>query len=309
MKKVKTTMVFLVMAIFLTFFVGCSEQTIKLNVEKNLRANATKNGICIADMEHLRGGLSIQKHINGRYELVDSENNSCVYFINDTYKFYEAENPYKNFRFTESSKKMDQKYFKYLDQAKELAKMFVDSSTIIYSEDKDGLKNTIDNVGIHYGKVEDAGLNLDSVLVMITQDLEIYVVEGYEKYYSVATFLHELIHVISNQTNKGSKYETSFYRFSAINEGLTELIARQILIDAGMENQIAEDVAYEIYFLYAYSLMNEFDLLLGYFYSDNYDNIFASKNRDWIDIYYMIVDWGGGEDLQQGIPFWAFAQI
>ena len=37
--------------------------------------------------------------------------------------------------------------------------------------------------------------------------IQIYLSKGYESYFNVATFLHELVHVISNETNKGSKYE------------------------------------------------------------------------------------------------------
>jgi hypothetical protein len=146
---------------------------------------------------------------------------------------------------------------------------------------------------------------------MRTHNCTIYLTEGAEDYFTTAVFLHELIHVISNVTNAGSVYENSFYRFSAINEGMTELITQQILVNAGLEDEILENVSYTVYFPFVFALLDKVDLIHGYFYSEDFDYIFEGIERDWIDVYYMLVTWCSNENLESNnaYPYWAYSQF
>lgn len=306
MKK-KVIIAILLLTTIALIMSGCTTKPKDLNVEANLALLAETQGAAISDFIQWRGGLKLNKLMTGRYELIDSESGTCVYYIDNARIFYQDDDPYKNFVYEEVNDELNPKYLKTLEEAKILACRYIESSNIIKEEEKQGLKEAIQNVTIHYITIpsdsEDVGT------VMRTHGTHIYLSKGYESDFNVATFLHELVHVISNETNRGSKYEMSAYRFSAINEGMTELITRQILIDAGKEREILQNCSYVDYFPYTLALMRNVDLLKVYFYSDNYDSIFRGLNRDWVDVYYMLVDWGSSSDLYQGVPYWAFAQF
>lgn len=300
----------LLLTIALTFMTGCSNSKTSMNVDDSLRTLAQNESSKLSCWEDLKGGLEIKKLTN-RYELVDVESGISVYYIDGVNEFYKQENPYENFVFEDPQKALESEYIDNLNKAKELAIDYIDSSTVIKAESKDNLKDTIKDVNIHYGSMLGEKNDLFTITPMRTYGTEIYITEGAERYFTIGVFLHELVHVISNETNLGSKYEWSFYRFSAINEGMTELITRQILINAGMKDKIEEEVTYEMFFPYVYALQGKVDLLEGYYYSDNFDTIFEGIERDWIDMYYMLVTWCPEEKIKSdnGVPFWAYSQF
>lgn len=303
MKRLRSIMS-LLLTIVLVFMTGCSGNTTgNMNVDDSLRTLAQTEAEEYEHWSELKGGLELVK-LNNRYELVDVISGQCVYYIDDVNKFYEDADPYEDFVFEELEYKFSSKELKKIERAKELACGYIDESLEFAEEEKEVLKSTINDVKFCYGYTPGEIFGVNSGHIMRTHNTTVYLSQGAEKYFTVAAFLHEFIHVISNVTNRESKYEISGYRFTAMNEGVTELITRQILINAGLKKEIMDIVSYESYFMYVYALMDKVDLIHGYFHSEDFDNVFDGIDREWIDVYYMLVDWSGAD-----YPFWAYSQF
>ena len=301
----------LLLTIVLTFMTGCAGNTTgNMSVDENLRMLAHDESQGLAEWSNLKGGLKLQK-LNNRYELIDVESGMLVYYIDRVDKFYKPENPYDDFAFETEDYELSSKDLKELERAKELVCGYIDESLEFDEEEKESLKSAVHNVTICYGRTVGEENNGLVITPMRTHYTTIYLTKGAEKYFTVATFLHELVHVISNVSNEGSENEFSFYRFCGINEGITELITRYILINAGMKNKILEDVSYEVYFPYVCALMDKVDLIHGYFHSEDIDIIFENLDRDWVDAYYMLVEWVPVSELyySNSYPYWAYSQF
>lgn len=311
MEKLKKIFAVVVLVCF-TVLCACSSKASDMAVEEHIVELAETSVVPETYYSNFKGSLRLEKKENGsRIELVNKFNGSTLYFIDNVAKFYNDEDPYKDIEF-QSSGEIAKKHLKKFEKAKELALIYLSSSKIITEEDKERIREIIEEkVVIHYGEIK-KGVNSDSDIatVMLTKGSEIYVNEKCEKMISIHTFLHELIHIISNETNSNSKYENSFYRFSKINEALTDLITQQILIDSGLENQINKSVRYILYFNHVFLLMEKVDMLDAYFYSDNFDIIFQKLNKDWLNVYYMVIEWGSDyEVFKTDLPLSIAAQL
>lgn len=305
MKKIATTMSLLIM--FISILTGCAQSTEKVTckMEANLQTAAGEYKEYI-ESQMQEGVLELVKE-DGMFKLIDEPTQKQVYYVTIPDDFYEWDDPYKKFQFTETGE-LPEENQKFLEEAKVLAKDYIDLSNIIKQEQKEALKETISNVSIHYGTFGESEKVLGPNSLMVTHGTDIYVNEEFKDYVVVHTFLHELIHVITNETNRGSKYELSYYRFSTVNEAITELITREIMMANGKESEMIQ-TTYEVYFEYSLALMGKSDLLTAYFYSENYDNIIETFGKDWVDVYYLLVNSCPVEDLAVGVPYWTWSQM
>ena len=168
-----------------------------------------------------------------------------------------------------------------LEKAKEIVVSYIENSEYIKDEDKADCQNAVENVTIHYGRFED---DVFKECPMLTSDSTIYVSRAFENYLSEYMFIHELIHVASNVTNKGSEYEFSVYRSSKLNEVITDLIS----VELSTRNEISgyEISAYQDYYEYAFYAIAKFDIIKAYYYSDEYSNIVSNE----FDLYTILMD-------------------
>lgn len=307
-KKLKALIsVLLVIAILFSgcALTGCTEIHNNMNVERNIMRDANRLGINSKELSQWEGRLELH-NFGSYYVFFDIKNHVPVYYINVQVDL--NEDPAKDFTFEESEKTLDSQYLEMLEDAKSLVCQYIDSSDAIKADDKEELKRNINEVTVHYGTRTDEDV-VESDVIINTIGTELYFMEGNESYYTVGTILHELVHVASNVTNIGSKNQFALYRFSYINEALTELITREILSEANREEEIFECV-YEMFFPFVYTLLKKVDFLEAYFYADKYDPLYEELGKNWVDMYYMAVEWGSMEDLfVKEVPYWAFAQF
>ncbi len=173
---------------------------------------------------------------------------------------------------------------KLLEKSIAIVSLYVDNSKKIKNSDKELCKNAVKNIKLHYAKfVEEY-----SELGLVTVGSEMYINSNLTEYISEYTYIHELIHVCSNETNKGSKYEFSAYRASKLNEAITDIIA----VELATENSLSgyEVSAYQTYYEPAYYMLSKFDMLGAYYYSDMYESIISEVGQDKFDSYILLTD-------------------
>lgn len=173
---------------------------------------------------------------------------------------------------------------KLLEKSISIVLPYVDNSKRIKDADKELCKKTVKNITLHYAKF----VGEDSELGLVTVGSKMYINSNLTKYIFEYTYIHELIHVCSNVTNKGSKYEFSSYRASKLNEAITDILAVQLSVENGLSGY--EVSAYDIYYEPAYYMLSKFDILEAYYYSDKYDNIISAMGQNNFDAYILLTD-------------------
>lgn len=197
--------------------------------------------------------------------------------------------PFDSLVYTELDFKMPDSAYESLELAKELIYEFVNSSNLITNEDKERIIDEIINLKVHFISIDENDIRHDGA-IMMTHGKEIYVNSSFPaEFYTTHTFLHELVHVASNITSEGSLYENSYYNSTLVSEAITELIAREILYTAGLEDEIVEGIIYEYDFGFALAVLGRYDVLKAYFYPDVYEEILKNVDKKAFDLFYVTV--------------------
>lgn len=172
------------------------------------------------------------------------------------------------------------------EKAQKIVLKYIDASNAIKKYDKKLCKETVENVTFHYGTFSEKEY---ADCAMITVNTEIYINSDLVEYISGCKYLHELVHIISNITNRESKYEFSAYRASKLNEAITDIIS----VSLAAENELhgyEEVSAYQIYYEPACYMLSKFNMLEAYYYSNKYDNIISAMGQDNFDAYILLMD-------------------
>lgn len=172
------------------------------------------------------------------------------------------------------------------NKAKKIVLKYIDASNAIKKSDKKLCKETVKNVTLHYGVFSEKEY---ADCAMITVNTEIYINSDLVEYISGCKYLHELVHIISNITNRESKYEFSAYRASKLNEAITDIIS----VSLAAENELhgyEEVSAYQIYYEPACYMLSKFNMLEAYYYSNKYDDIISAMGQDNFDAYILLMD-------------------
>lgn len=172
------------------------------------------------------------------------------------------------------------------EKAQKIVLKYIDVSNAIKKYDKKLCKETVENVTFHYGTFSEKEY-VDCA--MITVNTEIYINSDLVEYISGCKYLHELVHIISNITNRESKYEFSAYRASKLNEAITDIIS----VSLAAENELhgyEEVSAYQIYYEPACYMLSKFNMLEAYYYSNKYDDIISAMGQDNFDAYILLMD-------------------
>lgn len=174
-------------------------------------------------------------------------------------------------------------YKRLLDKPQKIVLNYISNSDKIEEPDKRECRKAVKEVKLHYGTFKTC-----TTVPIITIKNEIYINTIFDKYISEYLYLHELVHIISNTTNKGSKYEKCFYRASKLNEVITDLIA----FNLAKKNKIIayEDVGYRDYYEPVYYLIAKYDILKAYYYSNYYQKIIEEIGQNEFDLYVLLVE-------------------
>lgn len=184
-----------------------------------------------------------------------------------------------------SKKEVPQSFYSMLEKAQEKVTAYIDSSTFIKLEDKDQCKEYVQSVTVKNG----IPIEAEDGILMQTDGNTIYINNNLFSHIKERAIIHELIHVISNCTNSSQSNNLSAYRFSMLNEAITELIARE-LSDEYKLSPSDYAVVYEDYFVETYLLMRKMNLLEAYFYSDKYDDAKAKYSSEVFDLIVLVMN-------------------
>ena len=198
--------------------------------------------------------------------------------------------PFDSLVYTESKFKLPDSAYDSLELAKKMICEYVNSSNIIVDEDKEKIIDEIANLKVHYINIDENDIRHDGA-IMMTHGKEIFVNSYFPaEFYTSHTFLHEMVHVVSNITSEGSPYENSYYNSTKVSEAITEIIAREILYVCGHEDELVEGIIYEYDFGFAFALLGRYDVLQAYFYPDLYDEILKNVDKKAFDFFYVAVN-------------------
>ena len=281
----------IIVTLFCLMITGCSNSSKKIN--------ATVEGELFQESKEAIKSFQLDKSIN--LNIKKEKDRFIVYpdgRENDAFTMLIPSNFYEKAKFEQprilNEKKMPKEQQKMLSDAKKVALKYVDNSQIIKKNDKNACKEAIKNVEMVYANFLEKDYE---DIAMVTVDKVICVNANLEDYFSCYTYLHELIHVISNVTNKGTKYEFSYYRASKLNEAITDLIAVKLAEENGMSGY--EVSAYQTYYECVMYIIKEFDMLNTYYYSDGYSKI--EKNS--LDLYVLLMENIGDGKCENIIPY------
>lgn len=174
---------------------------------------------------------------------------------------------------------------KLFKKAQKIVLKYIEASNKIKKSDKNLCKKVVKNVTFHYGVFSEKEY---ADIAVVTVGSEMYINSKLENYISEYTYLHELPHVVSNITNKGSKYEFSAYRASKLNEAITDILAVQLATENGLSGYKVS--AYQTYYEPAYYMLSKFDILEAYYYSEKYDDIISKVGKNNFDAFILLVD-------------------
>lgn len=197
---------------------------------------------------------------------------------------WEEESEFEVPEYEESPKKLSKEQEENFKRAKEVAVNYINESDVI--KDKESCRKFVEDTKILNVKFTDEEY---CNMAMVTCNNTIYLNENLQEYFCEYMYLHELIHVISNFTNAGTKYEFSSYRASKINEATTDLIALELAKENEIKVEYGSD--YGAYYEYAYYLIAKYDFLQTYFYSDGYDSMIRKLGKDKLDVYFLMVNY------------------
>lgn len=286
MKKI-TKHIKVVILLTLLLLTGCS----KSNIEQQLEQESLQITKKFETNSNIH--LNIEKKPNHFLVYPDEHrNNPFTMFIPNN--FYELE----KFEIPKiiEEKNLPKKHNEMLINAKNIVLDYIDSSIKIKKNDKQLAKKAIENIILHYGKFTEKRY---SDIAMVTVETEIYINNTLSNYISEYTYLHELIHIVSNITNKGSKYEYSSYRASNLNEAITDLISSKL---AEKNNLSGMNVsAYQIYYEPTNYILEKFDMLEIFFYSEGYDKVISQIGQNELDLYILMMD--NFEECNEAFPY------
>ena len=118
--KILKSIIALLLTIVSAFMTGCSGTELRnMNVDDSLRSLAQSQAEGLTVWEDLKGGLEIVK-LEDRYDLVDALSKNTVHYIDKIHKFYEPEDPYKNFVFEESKYELAPEVWENLEKSKNI---------------------------------------------------------------------------------------------------------------------------------------------------------------------------------------------
>lgn len=301
-KKIKKTSLLLltlitIVAVF-AIVVNVSATTEKKEclVEKNIYMQAKKDASFYA---------KYCAKVNGMYYIaqLDNEQDKALgIFVEDTNDCLQAVYERKEYincaeeelNYTLSKYEIPQFVYDELSVAKVLATQYVKDSGIIKDEDKTVIYEVIDNVKLNYVEIDELETEFKFTVPLFTKGIEIFVNDNPMTIGMIdsQTLLHELVHVISNVTNDGSKYENSFYNHNLLTEALTEHITDQIVNVYGkdVENETLYQVSYDYYIESVSTLIGKADIFKAYFYSDFFDEIFSDVSEEALRFLYLYMD-------------------
>ena len=220
------------------------------------------------------------------------DTNDCLQAVYERPEYINCDED--NVKYTSSEYELPQVVYQELELAKELARLYVRDSLIIKAQDKEKIYDVIDNLKVHYVEIDDQESEFKETVPMFTKGIEIFVNDNVMTSVMIdyRSLLHELVHVISNVTNDGTKYENSFYNHNMITEALTEYITKQIIevYGDGSEDERIYQVSYDYYIECVSALMGKADIYKAYFYSDYFDEIFTNVNFEALRFLYLYLD-------------------
>ena len=183
------------------------------------------------------------------------------------------------------------------NKAKGIVVKYIKQSTVIEESDKKRCIEAVKSTEIRFGQFEEEYYDF----LMVTKGNTIYINSLLSDYNTVKFCVHELVHVISNVTNKGTKYEKEYYRSSLLNEALTDIIAGQIV------TEMTDEDDYETQYIDGYEVASHmiynFDMLKTYYYSDGYDLIKEKTGRIKLDMLILLLDNNVDESTQAMISY------
>lgn len=218
--------------------------------------------------------------------------------------------PFEDLKYTESEKEISKGAYLDFEIARKLVIDFAVDSNNIDEDVKQKCLDVIQNkVELHLINIDDSEPEKSSA-IMMTHNTDIYLNDNMpESYYNVHSFVHELVHVLSNVTNEGTKYEYGFYNTCNISEAITEIVALEILENTEVEIYFFGEIPYSNYFNDAFALIGKYDVLKAYFNSDYYDVIFEEANKDAFDLFYLSATYLDDENRENGNQYVIWQQI
>ena len=222
-------------------------------VEKNIYTTANNYALfCEMDCANIQQNYYIAQFEMGENKALGiflKETNDCLQAVYERTEYVDCDE--EDVKYTSSEYELPQFVYQELDLAKELAKQSVRDSLVVKEQDKDNIFAVIDNLNVNYVEIDDQESEFKQTVPLFTKGVEIFVNDNVMTSAMVdyRSLLHELVHVISNVTNDGTKYENSFYNHNMITEALTEYITKQILevYDDGSEDERFYQVSYDYY--------------------------------------------------------------
>jgi len=286
--KRKNCFLGVILMLLITILSGCSTNKQEVQKEKSRTVATEKSIVRMAKM--VAKTFEIDNSVNFNVEKKTDrflmypdghENEPFTMFI--PCNFYER-NEFETPKLT-SEQGLPVSQEKFLQKAKEIVLKYIGASKAIKKADKKVCSETVENVKLHYGSFSEKEY-VDIAIVTVYS--EIYINSNLESYISEYTYLHELLHIISNVTNKGSKYEFSAYRSSKLNEAVTDIIAIQLASENGLSGY--EVSAYQTYYEPAYYMLSKYNMIEIYYYSDEYEGIISTIGQDKFDAYILLTD-------------------
>ena len=299
MKKLFRTIEMLLLTLIIVAIYGCGVQAktsgkekIECQVEKTLY-DASKS--LSSEISYFMTPTSKDYYVEyveelNAFGIFQKKNDSLLWYCTIPEDFWGIEtDPFETMVYAESKKELSDSTYNSLEIAKKLICEYVNSSSVIKEEDKKEIQDVIMDVKVHYITIDENDPRKYGA-VMMTHGKEIYINDNMpEKMYTAHTFGHEMIHVISNITNSGTKYENSYYNSCNVSEAITELIIQEIIFNSDYQEEFVSGVVYEEDFEFVLALLGRYDILKAYYYSDYYDVLLKDVNKDAFDLYYLAV--------------------
>ena len=280
MKRTNFFRAIVVIMVAFLFLTGCSSTP--LSVDENI---INKSKMYAENFSVLKTETIIIERKKDRFILIhngDTTQPAEIYIPDD----FEEEKPFSTPPF---SKKLEvpKRLKSLLNSAKKCVIAYIDSSTVIRAEDKEKCKNFVNEVKLHNRIFSDSYY---SDIGMVTLGNNIYINNNWVDYINERMIIHELVHVISNKTNEGTKFEFHSYRSSMVNEVITELIAREISEQYNLPTNTNIKIKYDLYFEPTLDIIAKLDLLDCYYYSDKYDGAINQIGKDMLDLIFITIN-------------------
>lgn len=303
-RKLMLTLFFVFVVAFVT---GCGAETENVNVEDieestSIEATDSSIGKEKAIVEMVEDSIiSSSKEVGEEFKSLHKNQDKLVIEKKDDrfiiYPEGEEDNPFtllypSDYFDNRGTELLDMSNIKQYEKnemyeiAENLAINYVKYSSYIKDEDRKDVIEYVKNTSVNLADFqEETDKETNTGYVMLTNGNTIYVNRNLTDYVYVYTYLHELIHVISNYTNQNTAYENSAYRYSVLNEAITDLIASQLSQVSGIDFSYS---TYTDYYQFALIAIDRFDMMETYFYSDGYEAIKNSLPQNQWDVFELL---------------------